>query len=766
MAQEIEPREYEDVPQDDLAGMLEEEELLETQEEEVEEHAIPKALLKIIKSECILDDLSEADVLDIQQRVTDGCDMDSKSMEDYVDKYEKVIKLAAMDDNTGDKTFPFVGASKVMLPQLAKAAIDFNSRTVPDLVNRADIANVKVWTSKPDPIKDAIAERRALAINWQLKRGIDGWARRQDRALLLLPVGGMYFKKKWQAEGKIQDCLITADRMIYDHDADSFSEAPRKSHWFMIDQNDFESAVRREYYKDIDAHYKDQKPGKDKQPKIDKPIKLIESHCTLDLDHDGYCEPYIVTFCDCCDTVVKVERRFSKRDVFVDDGKVVSIKGEEFFTQHGFIPDLQKPAVYVGWGQMLFDIFESLNTMMRQVIDAGTLANTAMNSGFISDNIKTPGRTKSQRVELILGQLTKVTAGGGQSLKDMIWTPQFAGASQGFYQTLQDLKNEVDQYVTASQTMDVSAGEAASLWLGRLQQALKVPNAIASRVYSSMTDEFLRIDDLMRRYMSDEEYKAIINWQPDVPPEIEQQYQMALQQWEQMGGAMMGIPEPQDPVAVANSMVIKDEDFAEDLGVFTTADPTLGSDQERIARAEVVATRAAEVPGYNRYEAEKQYLQRMGVNNIDKVLPPPSNEPDPMAELQMKWTAADIERMMADSAKKMAEIEAKGIDMQLKYEKQQAELDKILSETMKNLHEIDASEAQIAMKTLDMARSDVEMELEAQRNMTDRKAYKVMDHPEHGEVTEADIQQTMADNGMTRDEVIAALQAQQNVTGQ
>lgn len=766
MAQEIEPREYEDVPQDELAGELAEE-ALESTEEEYQEHTIPKALRKILDAECILDELSEADVLDIQSRVTDGYDMDWKSMEDYVEKYEKVVKLASMDDNTGDKTFPFVGASKVMLPQLAKAAIDFNSRTVPDLVNRADIAHVKVWTRKPDPLKEAIAERRSLAQNWQLKRGIDGWARRQDRALLLLPVGGMYFKKKWWAEGKIQDCLITADKMVYDHNAESFSEAPRKSHWFMIDQNDFESAVRREYYKDIEAHYKDEKQGQGKQPKIDKPIKLIESHCTLDLDNDGYCEPYIVTFCDCCDTVVKIEKRFSERDVLVDDGRVVSIKGEEFFTQHGFIPDLQKPAVYVGWGQMLFDILESLNTMMRQVIDAGTLQNTAMNSGFISDNIKTPGRTKSQRVELILGQLTKVTAGGGQSLKEMIWTPQFAGASQGFYQTLQDLKNEVDQYVTASQTMDVTAGEAASLWLGRLQQALKVPNAIASRVYGSMTDEFVRIDDLMRRYMSDEEYKAIINWTPDVPDEVQQQYEAAMQQWQQMGGEMSGIPAPQDPIAVANSMVIKDEDFAEDLGIFTTADPTLGSDQERIARAEIVAERANSVQGvYNVYEAEKQLLMRMGVSNIDKVLPTPSNQPDPMAELQMKWTAADIERMMADSAKKMADIEARNNELQLKAEKQQAELDKILSETMKNLATVDATEAGTGFKVLEHARSDVEMELEAQRNLTDRQAYKVMDHPEHGEVTEADIQQTMKDNGMTRDEVIAALQGGQGAAGQ
>lgn len=762
MALEIEPREYQDVPVEELPEELPEElaeEAIEPQEVEIEEHSIPADLLKIIRSENILKDLSESDIQSIKQRVTDGYDLDMKSMETFVDKYQKIIKLASMSDEQGDKTFPFIGASRVMLPMLPKAAVEFNSRTVPDIVNRADIANVKVWGKYPPQDKCDKAERRALAINWQLTKGIDGWRSRMDRALLLLPVGGMVFKKKWWQDGRIQESLITADKMVYDHDADSFKDAPRKSFWFYVDPNEYEAYVRAEYYADIPAHKKEE-DGNGHQPRIDKPIKLIESHCTLDLDHDGYCEPYIVTFCDCCDTVVKVEKRFGERDVFVNDGKVMSIGGEEFFSQTGFIPSLDKPAVYVGWGEMLYDIFVALNTMMRQMIDAGTLNNTAANSGFISSNIKTPGRTKSQRVELILGQLTKVDTGAGQSLKDMIWTPQFAGVSQSFYQMLQDLKAEVNEYTTASQSMDVTAGEAASLYLARLQQALKVPNAIASRVYGSLTDEFLRVDDLMRRYMSEDEYKNIINWEPQVPDEIIDKYEQALQAWQQSGGEMSGVERPQDPQQVANSMVRKDDDFAEEFDIITTADPALGSEQERIARAEVIATRAAEVPGYNRYECERNFLQKIGETQVDKLLPKPSGEPDPNVVLQQQWTAADIERMKADSAKKISEIEMKAQDLEQKNIKLQAELDEIMSRTMKNLSDVDRNEAQTAFSVLDQARADLQLEVGAQEQLTARQGYKVMDHPVHGEVTEADIQQTMADNGMSRDEVIAQLQQQ------
>jgi hypothetical protein len=199
-------------------------------------------------------------------------------------------------------------------------------------------------------------------------------------------------------------------------------------------------------------------------------------------------------------------------------------------------------------------------------------------------------------------------------------------------------------------------------------------------------------------------------------------------------------------------MVTKEGDFAESFDILTTADPSMGSDQERIARAEIIAMRAADVPGYNRYECEKNYLEKMGEVNIDTLLPKPNNEPDPMQVLQMEWTKADIEKMKVDSA-------AKAADMDIKMKKLEDEIQKLVSETMKNLAEVDAKEASTGMQVLEHARADVQLEMDAQGQLTQRQAYKVMDHPEHGEVTEADIQQTMKDNNMSRDEVIAALQA-------
>jgi hypothetical protein len=249
-----------------------------------------------------------------------------------------------------------------------------------------------------------------------------------------------------------------------------------------------------------------------------------------------------------------------------------------------------------------------------------------------------------------------------------------------------------------------------------------------------------------------------------VPDEVMQQYAQALQAWEQAGGPQSGMPQPKDPQQIAEDSYSKEGDYEEEFDIFTTADPSLGGEQERIARAEIIAQRAADVPGYNRYEAEMNFLKAIGQPDADRLLPKPSNEPDPQQMLQMEWMQADIKRMVAEAVAKektadakLVEVEIKAKESESKKELQENQADKLLSETMKNLHEIDQGEARLAMDTLGMAREDAQMELDAEKELTARQMYKVMDHPEHGEVTEADIQKTMAANGLTRDEVISQL---------
>lgn len=702
--------------------MVEQAEIVEYEEPDVEEVEVEESPSKLNEKlqelldaakegENLCDYISEGELPGIKTRVADGYQMDKQTMDKYLKRYDKVLDLATMDDCEGDKTFPFVGASKVMMPYLAQAALDFNSRTVPEVVNKKNIAKVGIW-GRPTEEKEDRAERVASAINWQLKRGIQGWGKKQDHALLISPLVGMYFKKTHfcNTERRIKQEVIPSKDLIYDHEADSFEDAPRKSFLFEIDYNDYKSKVIQGVYKSCDSLEKRVAP--DGQPEIQENIQLVESHCTLDLDGDDYCEPYIVTWCEEYSEILRIEPRFDALDVkTTDEGEIYDIDGEEFFTQTGFIPNPKKPAVYDGWGEMLYDIYESLNTFMRQLLDAGTLNNIAGSSGFIDSSVQQPGkgsRVKSGKFQLIQGQLTKVQVGAGKSLAQSIFTMPFREPSQGLFTLLQNLKDEVRILTTASQNVDVSAGEAASLYLARLQQALKVPNAIMSRVYQGLGDEFNRIYVLIARYMSDEEYREIIDWEPEIDEETQMMYEQATVMAQQTGA-----PPPLDPPSLALEGVTVEEDFDEDPDIIPTADPNLGSDMERVARAEAVYQASLNDPGINSYEARKSWLESMNTPNVEQLNPMPSNEPSPQDIMNAQYMQSETESNMADSQSKMARARLEEMKVMIELQKLEPEIDKIVSETLKNLSDADKNEANTIYDQLDARREDLKLMLGA-----------------------------------------------------
>ena len=664
-------------------------------------------------------------------------------MKDYLDKYPKVMDLAKMSPEAADKTFPFVGASRVMMPYLDQASKDFWSRTFPHIAGKKDIAKVET-TGKNTVEKEMRAERVGLALNFMLRHGIEGWIERQSFALNYLPNIGMYFKKKWYEDGSIKDAFIPADKMIYDHHAKSFNDAPRKSHHFTISADEYRSRVVSGIYVEID----------------DTPVniacnqedyELIESHCRIDLDEDGYAEPYIVTWSDDLQKICRIEPTFYEDDIIEIDGEVYKIEGEEFFSQHGFLNSMDQPAVFYGWGFLMYDLYESLNTFMRQMIDAGTLQNVAGSSGFINANaIQGGAKTRSGKMDLIMGHLQKIQLGGGARMQDAIWTMPFQGPSQGLYTMLENLKEEVRLYTTASQSVDIQAGEAAAMYLARLQQALKVPNAISAHVYMGLANEFQRVFDLMARYGSEDEYLSVIDWEPNIEDQqLQAKYEQAVQMAQQMGQQP-----PPPPEQLAQMDVSMEKDFAMDFNIIPAADPSMGSDEERKARAQVVYEAAQSNPLINPYEATVRFLEEMGETQIEKLVPPPSNEPSPQDIINQEYMKSEIAKNQAKAQNDATRAELDRLDglvrfhkLSLEIEQAQADIDKTESETVKNYSEVDASQATSTLAVMKAA----------QEELAKQYVPVIQGHPTFQDVTEADIEATMAANNMTREEVDAVL---------
>jgi len=291
-------------------------------------------ILNILDAENICEYIGEDKLRGFESDLSEGIAKDKQTMTSYIASYKRAISLAKMEPEHKDKTFPFVGASNLMSPYVMEAAMEFSARATPMLLERREICKIDIEGNDPEGLKKLRGERVAMAINQDLRIGIEGWRDSQDKALLLLAIVGTYFKKTYQCgfENKRKSELIYPDKLIFDHSSDRFEIAPRKSYEYRMRKNEVLTAIRTGEFLDIDLekYYKDEDE-----------ICFIESHCWLDLDEDGYSEPYIVNIENSGQgRIVSIQPRFDEDDILLnEDGEVARIKEENFFTQTIFIPD-------------------------------------------------------------------------------------------------------------------------------------------------------------------------------------------------------------------------------------------------------------------------------------------------------------------------------------------------------------------------------------------------------------------------------------------
>lgn len=613
---------------------------------------LSKELQDIINEEGNLADKfgNESLIADITTRVSD----DEKSMGPYKERYDRALKLARMTPDNTDKTFPFVGASKIMMSGLIEGALDFWARSYPIVVERKQIAMAEIYGGKSED-KAARADRVTDFINYDLRKGISNWRDDQSKALLTLPITGTYYKKTWHdpESGKRKSQLLFADELICDHTKSNFDDKLTKSYRYRIDKSTIKSYILTGVFIDFDY-------GEDDDTTTD--LTFLESHCWLDLDEDGVAEPYIAIICEEKEGLVSLVPRFDAEDVTItEDGDVVSVKAEDQFTITTFIPDPSGSFLGMGWGILLGDSFETVNTAARQLIDAGTIQNTNANSGLISVGRNGPrGRSRKGKVSLVMGQFTGVEM---DNLGQNIWQPNFMGPSPTLFQLMEKLTLDLEKTVSTGQQTEANPGEAAELFLARLQQGLKLPTAIMVNVYNGISKELERLAEIYMDYLEDSEYQQITG---DEMATVEQDF---------------GMP---------------------DLSLQLTADPTQGSEEERIAKSKIVLDEAKQSPGHDLRKAYKDYYTAIGVSDVDEIIPEPKPQgPDPLLEIQNKMAEAQQIEAQSMQMSAIARMMTAQVDMM----KAQSEIEKTQSETVKNYSEVDKNEIQ---NTIAMLKSNFE----------------------------------------------------------
>lgn len=477
-------------------------------------------LQKILESSNLAADLSDDKLIEIGNDVVTGYETDLESRKPWEKDLKNWTELALQV--ASDKTFPWPNAANIKYPLLATAAMQFAARAYPTLIpSNGKVVKCKVIGSDPTGEKSMRAFRVSTHMSYQVMEQMDGWEEDMDKLLIALPISGTCFKKTYWDSSKQQNCskLVLPKSLVVNYWTRCLEDAERITEVFYLSKRKVKERQNLGIF--IDAELGDpQTPADDVTTSINRsfqrasdfdettPYTILEQHTYLDLDEDGYAEPYIVTVEAESNKVLRIVPRFSEADVLMDDKQnVVSIEAVQYYTKYGFIPNPDGGFYDIGFGRLLGPLNNSANTIINQLVDAGSLSN--LQAGFIGKGLRIKmGETRFQPGEW------KAVNAVGDDLKKQIFPLPVREPSQVLFNLLDLLLKSGKELASVA---EIFVGKMpgqntpATTTMASIEQGMKVFTAVYKRVYRSLTSEFRKIYKLNQQYMNPEEYISILD---------------------------------------------------------------------------------------------------------------------------------------------------------------------------------------------------------------------------------------------------------------
>jgi len=583
----------------------------------------------LITKSNIAEDLDEDQLIKIGDSVITGYETDKASRAPWEKDLKTWTELALQV--ASEKTYPWPNAANIKYPLLATAAMQFAARAYPTLVpSNGKIVKCRVIGSDPDGQKTARATRISTHMSYQLLEEMDGWEEDMDKLLITLPIAGTCFKKTYWDSAKQKNCskLVLPKSLVVNYFCRSLEDAERVSEVFYLTKRQIKERQNNEIYLDVDLGDPVVEDMDSTTTSINKafqvdatedettPYTVIEQHTYLDLDKDGYSEPYVVTVECASKKVLRIVARYTENDVSVNEkNKVVSIQATQYYTKYGFIPNPDGGFYDIGFGRLLGPLNNSANTLINQLVDAGSLSN--LQAGFIGKGL----RIKMGESRFQPGEWKAVNA-VGDDLKKQIFPLPVREPSQVLFNLLDLLLKSGKELASVA---EIFVGKMpgqntpATTTMATIEQGMKVFTAVYKRIYRSLTSEFRKVYALNRVYMNPEEYVSVLD----------------------------------EPVPQSDYEGPEDD-------IVPGADPTAVSSQEKQAKVQALM-QLLQLGTIDPMAVTELYLEAHEIPEPQKYMRQPQPQPDPkQQELQMKaqmeQQKAQRDMMIASEKLKMEQM--------------------------------------------------------------------------------------------------------------
>ena len=547
----------------------------------------------------LADIMPDSDLNSLKNDLMSNIESDKDSRGDWEKTYREGLEYLGMKYE--ERSQPFEGASGVMHPLLSESVTQFQAQAYNELLPSQGPVKTQVL-GMTTPETEQQAARVQEFMNYQLMQVMKEYDPETDQMLFYLPLSGSAFRKVYydQNLGRAVSKFIPSEDLIVPYTATDLHSATRITHVINMPMNDIRKLQQVGFYSDVDIEsgnmmadeIDDIQEGIDELQGVkpsyddDDTCKVHEIHTELDIEgfedmnaegeETGIKLPYIVTIGN--NKVLSIRRNYKEND---------QLKQRiNYFVHYKFLPGLG----FYGFGltHMIGGLSKAATSILRQLIDAGTLSN--LPAGFKARGI----RIRNDDQPLQPGEFRDMDAPGG-SLRDAFVPLPFKEPSQTLLSLLGILVDSGRRFASIAdiQIGDGNQNAPVGTTVALLERGTRVMSAIHKRLHASQRIEFEILAKVFGEYL---------------PPAY--------------------------PYSTANgNQTIKALDFDSRVDVLPVSDPNTFSMSQRVMMAQELLRTVQSNPEIHGptgiHEAYRRMYSSMGVQNIEQLLPPPP-QPQPI----------------------------------------------------------------------------------------------------------------------------------------
>ena len=549
----------------------------------------------------LVDFIDEDELTSIGNELINAFNADRDSRADWEETYTKGLDQLGL--KIEDRTTPWAGACGVFHPMLSEAVIKFQSQAISEIFPAAGPVRTKI-VGPIDSAKEKQSQRVQDYLNYLLTYEMTEYRTETEKMLFSLPLAGSAFRKIYfdPTLNRPSGIFVPAEDVVVNYGASDLETCERATHVMKKSTNDIRKMQVSGFYRDIElpdatptssdiTKKYNEMTGESESYSYDTRHTILEMQVDLDLkgfedkdangEETGIALPYVVTIDSPSGIILSIRRNY-----YEDDPAKLR---RMHFVHYQYLPGLG----FYGFGliHMIGGLAKSATSILRQLVDAGTLSN-------LPGGLKARGlRIKGDDSPIMPGEFRDVDVPGG-AIRDNITFLPYKEPSPTLFSLLQNIVEEGKKFASIAEmkTSDMNSQAPVGTTLALLERNMKVMSAVQARLHASMKREF----------------EILVN-------------------------VIKDFTEPTYPYEVAEGQQIKVQDFDARVDVLPVSDPNAATMAQRIMQYQAAMQLAQQAPQlYDLGQLHRQMLEVLGIKDVDTIVPPQEDVPpvDPVTAVQ------------------------------------------------------------------------------------------------------------------------------------